>query len=226
MFVRFRETAGRLQVSLAETRRETGRVRQSPVAGLGSIGMPPPPADRIVFWTKLHQRLAALANRIDGAAQGAILGAIHARIPMPTQDDRNVVQVEQARADAEFWETISTMRTERVEGLKSLAATVLNDAEAEQPDAVAAVKKARQAVDRLARAERGEDVGGTPALTRKDVLRITGWKMSDLRHAWRLAEIDKRGAWDDFMTEIVKPDRQREKATSRRFLNRLRRAPP
>ncbi len=102
MFTRFRETARCLQVSLVETHRTGGRVRHSHVAGLGSIGVSPSPADRIAFWTKLHQRLAALANRIDGATHGVILAAVHARIPMPTPDDQRAVQIENARADARF----------------------------------------------------------------------------------------------------------------------------
>jgi hypothetical protein len=88
MFPRFRQTARRLQVSLVETRRAGGRIHHSHVAGLGSVPRDPTPADRIAFWTKLHQRLARLANRIDAHHQGAIMGAIHARIPMPTVEDQ------------------------------------------------------------------------------------------------------------------------------------------
>jgi hypothetical protein len=47
-------------------------VRQSHVAGLGSAGMPPSPADRIAFQTKPHQRLAALANQFDAATQARV----------------------------------------------------------------------------------------------------------------------------------------------------------
>jgi hypothetical protein len=46
----------------------------------------PSPAARIAFWTKLHQRLAGLSNRIDTSQRGAILTTTHARIPMPTLD--------------------------------------------------------------------------------------------------------------------------------------------
>jgi hypothetical protein len=67
---------------------------------VSSIGISPSPADRIAFWAKLHQRLAALANRIDAKAHCAILAAVHARIPMPTPDDQRVVLIENARADA------------------------------------------------------------------------------------------------------------------------------
>jgi hypothetical protein len=88
MFVRFRETARRLQASLTETRRQGGKVRHEHIAGLGSVPIAPTTTDRIAFWTKLHQRLDALSNRLDAAQRGAILTAIHARIPMPTLDDQ------------------------------------------------------------------------------------------------------------------------------------------
>ena len=60
----------------------------------GSIPLSPSAADRIAFWTKLHQRLDALSNRVDAAQRGAILTAIHARNPMPTLDDQQAAQLE------------------------------------------------------------------------------------------------------------------------------------
>jgi hypothetical protein len=63
MFVRFRETRNRLQVSLVEARRIDGKARHEHVAGLGSIEMPPSIADRIAFWNRLHQRLARTVMR-------------------------------------------------------------------------------------------------------------------------------------------------------------------
>jgi hypothetical protein len=72
MFTRFRPTENRLQVSLAETRRVAGKVRQEHIAGLGSVGVPPTVADRLVFWRKVEDRLAKLGNRV---------GSLHARIP-------------------------------------------------------------------------------------------------------------------------------------------------
>jgi hypothetical protein len=87
MFVRFRETARRLQASLVTTARAEGKVRHEHIGALGSVPRSPSPADRIAFWTKLHQRLDALSNRIDAAQRGAILTAVHSRIPMPTLDE-------------------------------------------------------------------------------------------------------------------------------------------
>jgi hypothetical protein len=47
MFVRFRESTHRLQVSLVETRRLGGGVRHEHIASLGSIANKPSVADRI-----------------------------------------------------------------------------------------------------------------------------------------------------------------------------------
>ena len=94
MFVRFRmtknfrETKTRLRVSLVETRRHDGKVRNVHVASLGSVPMPPEVDDRLAFWQRLHGRLADLANRLDGEKQAKVLGKVHARIPMVAPDER------------------------------------------------------------------------------------------------------------------------------------------
>ena len=49
MFVRFRQTAYGLQVSLIQTRREGGKVRHEHIAELGAIILPASTADRIDF---------------------------------------------------------------------------------------------------------------------------------------------------------------------------------
>jgi hypothetical protein len=97
MFVRFRQTARRLQASLTETRRQGGKVRHEHVAGLGSVSLSLSAADRIAFWTKLHQRLDVLSSRVDAAQRGAILTAIHARIPMPTAEEREEAEATAGR---------------------------------------------------------------------------------------------------------------------------------
>lgn len=74
MFVRFRQTRSRLQVSLVETRRKNGTVRHEHLVSLGSIPVSPAIADRIAFWARLHERLAKLSNRVRSEALGKILG--------------------------------------------------------------------------------------------------------------------------------------------------------
>ena len=224
MFVRFRETVRRrLQVTLSETHRQGGKVLHEHVAGLGSVPLSPSTDDRIAFWTKLHQRLAALGNRIDTVGRGAILTAIHARIPMPTMDDHQAVQLERARADARFWEALAEMGAGDVEGRKGLLTlTRLKIAERE-PFAADMAAKAEAAKARLARVENGEDVAGIPApLTRKDLLRISGMTAAQARHCARVAGIAAAGEdWWRLMIEEEQRRKAKVEATVVRQLHRM-----
>jgi hypothetical protein len=87
MFVRFRGTKTRLQLSLVENRRANGKVRHEHIASLGSVEMPPSVEARITFWTRLHDRLGKLGNRVDPTTQAKILGDVHMRIPMVTPEE-------------------------------------------------------------------------------------------------------------------------------------------
>jgi hypothetical protein len=91
MFVLFRETPYGLAMSLVETRRENGKVRHEHVASLGSIETPLTAAGRVEFWRQLHERLAELSDRLDGEMQGNVLGAVHARVPMPSGDEQRAL---------------------------------------------------------------------------------------------------------------------------------------
>ena len=184
MFVRFRQTARRLQASLSATRWDGGRVRHEHIAGLGSVPVSPSPADRISFWTKLYQRLDALSNRIDAAQRGAILTAIHARIPMPTLDDQQSVQVERAQMDVQFWDTLAGLSAEQIEEQKGLLATVQRTIAEGEPLAADTAAKAQAAKDRLARAEKGEAVAGIVGQPM-----ITGMTEAQMQHAERLARV-------------------------------------
>jgi hypothetical protein len=53
MFVRFRQTARRLQVSLVETRRDGDKVRFAHIAGLGTVPLAADAAERSEYWRKL-----------------------------------------------------------------------------------------------------------------------------------------------------------------------------
>src|SRR5690349_2370860 len=92
MFARFRQVRDRLNVSIVEAARTGARVRQSHVASLGSVPLPPSPADRALFWTKVHQRLATLSNRLDDQTRATIIAAIEARIPIPTAEDQETAR--------------------------------------------------------------------------------------------------------------------------------------
>jgi hypothetical protein len=92
MFVRFRHQGRhRLQASIVgTTRRADGKVCQKHVAGLGSILVPPSVADRVAFWQQAHERLA----KLDPATRGKLMGSLHERIPMPTADEQQALQLE------------------------------------------------------------------------------------------------------------------------------------
>src|SRR5262245_51607777 len=122
MFVRFRETRRRLQVSLVETRRIDGSVRNEHLAGLGSLEMPPSIADRIAFWNRLHQRLANLSNRLTVEDSTKVLGAVHSKVPMPTADDQRALQLENAESDARFWFGLRDMQMSKAAEHKVFAA--------------------------------------------------------------------------------------------------------
>jgi hypothetical protein len=103
MFVRFRPSLRRLQLSLVETRREGGKVRHEHVASLGAIPTPLTVAGRVEFWQRLHQRLGRLLNRLDGEMQTKILDAVHARVPMPTVDEIHALNLEEAKQHEMAW---------------------------------------------------------------------------------------------------------------------------
>jgi hypothetical protein len=160
MFVRFRQIGARLQVSVVETHRADGRVRHEHVAGLGSIETSLRIADRITFWNRLHERLARLANRIDAEAHAKILGAVHAKVPMVTADEQRALQLDNAKADAEFWDRLQDMHACTTEDHKGLARQVGSRIAEGEAAAASAKAKAETARDRVARIERGEDVAG------------------------------------------------------------------
>jgi hypothetical protein len=220
---RFRETTRRLQASLVETHRSGSKVRHEHVAGLGSVPRPPSPSDRIVFWTKLRQRLDALSNRIDAAQREAICLAIVARIPPPTMDEFKADQLERAKVDAQSWDTIAEMQRDHVKGHKGLLASTQKAIAKLEPLAADTAQQAQGAKDRLARAERGELVAGIKApMTRKALLRLTGMTESDLRHAQRMNVIADQGGWDLMFDEEVRRKRLVEKRVVSELYHLLR----
>jgi hypothetical protein len=226
MFVRFRQTASRLQVSIAETRRDGGTVRQDHVAALGSIATPLSPADRIAFWTKLHQRLAGLSNRIDGKAHGEILAAVHARVPMPAQDEQSTEQVEHARHDARQWHMLADMHASTAAEKRQFAASLTREAEEHEAHAATATEHAKAADDRLARAERGEAVAGIPRpMTHAEYLRMVsrmGITERKLKLWVRLArELPDEATFQAFVAETVRLDRLGEDARYRAALRKV-----
>jgi hypothetical protein len=167
MFVRFRQSPRRLQLSLVETRREGGKVRHEHVASLGAVPTPLTVAARVAFWQSLHQRLARLSNRLDGAMHAKILGDVHARVPMPTVDEIHALNLEEAKQHETAWR-MQHVRTGGVveENKVRLEAAQRMVAKGEPLVAVAAEEVAA-AEQRRKRIERGESVslpGKVPTL--------------------------------------------------------------
>ena len=200
MFVRFRPTHHRLQVSLVETRRIDGKVRHEHVASFGSIEVPPTVQDRLAFWARLHERLGRLANRLDADTQAKVLRAIHARVPMATITEQRALQLRNTEADEQFWTGIHDMHANAVQDYKGLARTVENAIAGGQAAAADAEAKATAARERVTRIEKGEDVVGSlgKPLTREDfeaALLASGFTKRDLRR------LDMYGAVEEFGPE-------------------------
>jgi hypothetical protein len=166
-------------------------VRQEHVASLGSIKTPLTVTDRIAFWARLHERLARLGNRVDGAAQGKVLAAVHGRVPMVTADERQALQLENAKLDAKQWSSIHDLHAGTVEDHKRHAAKVagiIANAEHEAEQASAHAKAARERVERIERGENVEGGLGKPA-DFEQIVREAGWTTRDITHARLIAAL-------------------------------------
>ena len=64
-----------------------------------------------------------MANRIDAAQQGAIMGKFHERIPMVTPEGQRALQLENATADEKFWSALQAMNEDQAQGHKTMAAS-------------------------------------------------------------------------------------------------------
>lgn len=223
MFVRFRPTARRLQVSLVETRRVEGKVRHEHIGALGSIETPQSVEGRIAFWQRLHERLAKLGNRVDPTTQGKVLGDVHARIPMVTLDQQRALQLERAEADERFWGGLRDMHQEQVEGHGQLVATADAAIAHGKAAAGAAAAKATAAKDRVERLKRGDDVPGGigKAFTREDFERICRENGIDPEHCVRVNDICNALGFETLMKVITTEKDRAERAAVRALHRRV-----
>jgi hypothetical protein len=222
MFVRFRETKTRLQLSLVENRRANGKVRHEHVASLGSVEMPPSVEARITFWTRLHERLGKLNNRVDATTQAKILGDVHARVPMVTPEEQQTLKLENAEADERFWMGLRGMHEAHVEDHKSLGAVTERAIASSKAGAAEASTKAAAAKERADRIRRGEDVPGGlgKPLTREDFDRILRKEGGDPEHCTRLADVCKELGFETVFNMIYARKDRAERAIIR-SLHRL-----
>ncbi|MET3994892.1 hypothetical protein ABID65_006558 [Bradyrhizobium sp. S3.9.2] len=221
MFIRFRQTKTRLQASLLQSHRADGKVRHEHIAMLGTVDAPPSVAGRIVFWQRLHERMTQLGNRIDAAAQAKLLGDIHARIPMVTPDEQRTLQLDNAKADAQAWDTIADLHAGTAgdhEHLIANAERVKATAAAEQAKAAA---EAARAKDRIARIERGDNIDGGlgKPLTVAELIE-SGFTKAELEHFRQVNEVSNAFGFDTMLKAIREANDRAERSTLR-ALHRL-----
>jgi hypothetical protein len=218
VFVRFRQTVTRLQMSLVETRRVDCNVRHEHVASLGSIAMPTTTSDRIAFWAGLHERLAKLSNRIGPEMQHKVMGDIHARVPMVTVDEQRALQLENAKLDARQWSAVGDLVAgSDVAGRKKLIEHHEAVIAAAEPVVAIASEHVQAAEGRVAAIERGEHVAGD--LTPRDFLALCkqlGITKADLRHYRFLNEAVPEERIHEFARLFVAMQRKGERRLERK----------
>jgi hypothetical protein len=203
MFARFRQVRTRLTVNIVEAVRAGTKVRQSHVASLGSVPFPPSAADRVRFWTKVHQRLATLSNRLDDASRLAILTALDARIPIPTAEDQEAARTSGREANAALFATLRD---------KHRAMADLHRREAERETA------AGEAVDRL------EAAHASRPMTRAEMrrfLKSLGVTAAELRHRQDLAAVCALVGEDRILSVLAREGVQAGDRATRRAVRSL-----
>jgi hypothetical protein len=193
MFVRFRQTRATLQLSLVETRRENGRICHDHIAGLGSVPDPASIADRIKFWADLNDRLAKLGNRL-GPDVSKVMGMIHDRVPMPTEEEQRELQLENARADERLYSGLAEWHAETAASQNALAASAQRVSADSEAAAAANASSAAEAHDRAERIERGEALSGGLGKPigyeeMRAILKKAGFTADHLRHVERTGEV-------------------------------------
>jgi hypothetical protein len=192
MFVRFRTTRTRLQVSLAATRRADGTVRHEYVASLGSLPSAFDAFDRLTFWRDLHGRLARLDNRLSGEEMGRVLGQVHARIPMPTQDEQTALQIATAEDEAgrlRTFEQLHAATAAEQAALADKAAAVAHDRRVAAQEAAAAAAAADRRAEAIRRGEAAGAVRRPP--TREEIIAELGFTPVEVRFMLDLAALPK-----------------------------------
>jgi hypothetical protein len=183
-----------------EAARAGAMVRQSHVASLGSVPLPPGPADQVRFWVNVHHRLTTLANRLDDETRVAILSAIDARIPIPTAEDQEAARNSGREANAALFAMLRDKH-------RGLADAYRRGAEQETA--------AAEAVDGL------EAAYASRPLTRAEQRRFMksiGMTAAELRHCQDLAVVCEALGEDRILPVIVEEgvhagDRARRRAT-------------
>jgi hypothetical protein len=204
MHIRSRLHHRRLQISLIDTRRVEGKVRQQHVASLGSIPPGMTVQDRVKFWTQLHPRLSRLDNRLGPAERARIMGELYAVVPMVPINDAIAGKVDVARRNMDTSTRLRDMFQETVDNQKVMLAKLQRDiaeGEAQVAKMDEAVKRDEHKLNRL---EAGEDV---PVVTELDygavraICKKAGWTRSMFHRAALMARLDDEG-FQEYLDEL------------------------
>jgi hypothetical protein len=122
MFVRFQQHRSRLSVSLIRAHRVHGKPRAQHVAGLGGVPLGGDPhvatRERARMWQRLHEAIADLPSE----QQVRLTEALHARVPLPTEEERAAAELARAEHDAAFWDQMHGHSIKQAESYQQLAA--------------------------------------------------------------------------------------------------------
>jgi hypothetical protein len=117
----------RLEVSIVETRRENGKVRQQHISSLGSYDLHGGLRERERFWIDCEDRLGRLANRI-GPEMDRLRQTIAARIPPLTDEDRAAMNAAAWDQLEGWWSGMGESRIEQAQDSEKEAVALRSDA--------------------------------------------------------------------------------------------------
>jgi hypothetical protein len=222
MHVRSRLHHRRLQISLIDTRRVDGKVRQEHVASLGSVPPDMTVQDRQAFWTQVHPRLSRLDNRLGPDERARVMGELHEIVPMVPLDAAISGKIETETRNLKRSTDLRDMFQEMVDGKKALLAKLQREiAEGEVHVAKMddSVKHHRDKLDRL---EAGEDVPVSKELDRaatRAICKEAGWTRSNFHRAALMQELGGEEGFTEYLDEIHRSRKDHRGDT--RVLNRV-----
>src|SRR5262249_13376702 len=138
------------------------------IGNLGTVDLEHSVDARIAFWRHLHERLSRLSNRVDQAKLGAILSAVHARVPMVPIPDVPAVNVARAERGLKSWRQLRASGREQVALHQALKATIERKIETWEKEAA----RAQAGVDAAEATIADPTKPAPPEPTAKEVNRI------------------------------------------------------
>jgi hypothetical protein len=156
MFIRFRQRRERLYISVVESHRVKGVVRQRNVSTLGVVAVGDTATARGLVWRELHEVVGRLGVNGDDAAR--LMETLQSRVPYPTEVELGSDELRQAEHDAKFWDRIHGSTQKLIGDHHSLIATAqdkISDLERDAHREKASAEAARAKAARLANYRNG-----------------------------------------------------------------------